>query len=254
MFSNRIYLGIILCLLVTSGCHRQQVVYQSEANYIEVTSTASNQTESEIQTILKPYRDSVSKEMDMIIGSSSVAMEKGKPESLLVNFVSDVCKAEIDSFLIHHGKPSLDFFIFNNGGLRGALPEGSITMGNVYQVMPFDNELVWVDLPYDSLVSVIRYIREKGGVPVSGITIKLNGDGLENVTLSNGKPLNASNSFRIGTNDFLARGGDGMNMLSIESNIQSTGVKVRDALINHIRKMAQSEKTIGSVYDGRIKP
>ena len=254
MFSNRFYLGIFIWMLVSSGCHRNQVILQSEVTYIEVNSSTTKETGNELQALLKPLRDSVSKEMDKVIGTSSLAMEKGKPESLLGNFVSDVCKSEIDSFLISQGQPSLDFFIFNFGGLRGALPQGNITMGDVYQVMPFDNELVWVDLPYDSLISVIRYIREKGGVPVSGLTLKLDGRGLDNLTLLNGKPLNSSNTYRIGTNDFLVRGGDGMNMLNVESKIYSTGVKVRDALISHIRMMAESKKPIGSVYDGRIKP
>lgn len=254
MFTNRFYILTLICLLVSSGCHRYQVISQPEASYIEVKPVTSSQSDSEIQTLLKPYRDSVSKEMDKIIGTSSDALEKGKPESLLGNFVSDVCKAKIDSFLAGQGKASSDFFIFNIGGLRGAIPQGNITLGNVYQVMPFDNELVWVDLPYDSLLSVIRYIREKGGSPVSGISMRLGGDGSEYVTLSNGKPLISSNSFRVGTNDFLARGGDGMNMLNIESNIHSTGIKVRDALISHIILMEQSKKPIESVIDGRIKP
>lgn len=254
MFSNRFYFGIFIWLLVSIGCQQRQVITQSEANYIEVKASTSSQPESEIQTLLKPFRDSVSKDMDKVIGSSSIAMEKGKPESLLGNFVSDVCKAEIDSYLTGQGQSRSDFFIFNLGGLRGAFPKGNITMGDVYQVMPFDNELVWIDLPFDSLVSVIRYIREKGGVPVSGIEIQLSGDGLDNVSLSNGKPLNSNSSFRVATNDFLAHGGDGMNMLNIESNIHSSGVKVRDALISHIRFMEQTNRIIEPVYDGRIKP
>ncbi|MFM7823107.1 MAG: 5'-nucleotidase C-terminal domain-containing protein [Bacteroidota bacterium] len=192
--------------------------------------------------------------MDKVIGTSTVAMEKGKPESLLGNFVSDVCKAEIDSFLVSKGLQSSDIFIFNIGGLRGAFPNGNITLGDVYQVMPFDNELVWVDLSYDSLLSVVRYIREKGGAPIAGMTMKLSGVGVENVTLLNGKALNSNNSFRIGTNDFLARGGDGMNMLNMEPNIHSTGVKVLDALINHIQMREQLKKPIESSTDGRIKP
>ncbi|MFM7903481.1 MAG: 5'-nucleotidase, partial [Bacteroidota bacterium] len=67
--------------------------------------------------------------MDKVIGTSTVAMEKGKPESLLGNFVSDVCKAEIDSFLVSKGLQSSDIFIFNIGGLRGAFPNGNITLG-----------------------------------------------------------------------------------------------------------------------------
>ena len=254
MFSKRFYILTLIWFLVSSGCHRYQVISQPEGTYIDVKPGTSYQPDNEIQTLLKPFRDSVSKEMDKVIGISSVAMEKGKPESLLGNFVSDICKAKIDSFLVGQGQSSSDFFIFNIGGLRGALPQGNITLGNVYQVMPFDNELVWVDLPYDSLLSVIRYIREKGGVPVSGISIRLGGKDMDNVSLLNGKPLISSNSYRVGTNDFLARGGDGMNMLNIESNIHSTGVKVRDALISHIILMDQSKKPIESVSDGRIKP
>lgn len=252
-FGNSI-LFVISIMLVTVSCHHPKDFSQAEFKYLEIKKNRNTETDSLVGSILQSYRDSLSKVMNVVIGSSSIAMEKGKPESLLGNFVCDALRMELDSILLKNNQTPVDFFIFNNGGLRGAIPSGDITLRDIYQVMPFDNELVWVDLAYDSLISVVNYIRDKGGIPVSGIKLNLSDKGLDNVELSNGKPLGKQMKFRIGTNDFLALGGDGMNMLQTTEILNLTGVLVRDALIRHISEKAQLNKPIGSNYEGRIKP
>jgi 2',3'-cyclic-nucleotide 2'-phosphodiesterase (5'-nucleotidase family) len=179
-------------------------------------------------------------------------MEKGKPESSLGNFVSDVCLNRINDSLSKANQPLLDFFVFNSGGLRGVIPQGSIKKGDVFQVMPFDNELVWVEIPYDSLVSLLDYIGTKGGIPVSGISMVIKNQRCQDVRIYNGKPLNRDQSYRIGTNDFLALGGDGMTMLASQDGIKTIGVKVRDAIIDHIQWIHSRSGSIDSKLDRRI--
>jgi 2',3'-cyclic-nucleotide 2'-phosphodiesterase (5'-nucleotidase family) len=242
-------LGYILVTTATIGCSKMTIqTVDSDLNQVAPSKTSNLIVES----IIRPYRDSVSKEMDQVIGHSKTSMERGKPESTLGNFVSDVCMVRINDTLIASGLPALDFFVFNNGGLRGVIPKGSIKLGEVFQVMPFDNELVWTELPYDSLLSLFQYIGSKGGIPVSGISLSISNQRCEDIRLLNGRPLENGQIYRIGTNDFLANGGDGMSMLSSTSGVKSIGVKVRDAIIEHIKGLNARNDSIDVKLDGRI--
>ena len=53
--------------------------------------------------------------MNEILCFNKTKMEKGKPESLLGNFVADLCIYETNSY------DMVDFCLLNNGGLRSSL-------------------------------------------------------------------------------------------------------------------------------------
>ena len=242
----------VFSLLLFVSCSGSFQITEMSSQLVELKSPTANQIASETTLLLKPYRDSVSKTMDLVVGQSEQPMERGKPESILGNFVTDVCKSMVDSVLISKGEKPTDLFVFNLGGLRGAFPKGGIKLGDVYQVMPFDNELVWVDIPHDSLVSLLHYIQVRGGIPISGATMSLSANAENCMVFKNGKSLSPGEFYRIGTNDFLARGGDGMNMFNVVQELPSTGIKVRDAILYHILKMTEQNKTIKVELDGRI--
>ena len=60
--------------------------------------------------------------------------EWSSPESLLGNFVTDLCLRQYSNIA--------DICVMNNGGLRSNLTKGEITRGDIYTLMPFENELV----------------------------------------------------------------------------------------------------------------
>ena len=57
----------------------------------------------------------------------------------------------------------------NNGGLRTTLAKGKITRGDIYKVMPFENELVILELNKTDFIGLLHYITASGGEPFSGI-------------------------------------------------------------------------------------
>ncbi|MFM7080087.1 MAG: 5'-nucleotidase C-terminal domain-containing protein [Bacteroidota bacterium] len=242
-------LGFLLVAVAAIGCSKL-TLQTSDSDLLQIAPT--NTSTLSVEHIISPYRDSVSKEMDQIIGYSLKSMERGKPESTLGNFVSDVCMERINDTLTALGLPILDLFVFNSGGLRGVIPQGAIKRGEVFQVMPFDNELVWTEVTYDSLLSLFNYIGAKGGVPVSGISLSISNQRCSDIRLLNGRTLETGQTYRIGTNDFLANGGDGMTMLSSGNGAKSIGVKVRDAIIEHITDLNASNTSIDTKLDGRI--
>ena len=72
-----------------------------------------------------------------VIGSSEQKMDKGHPESLLSNLVAEVLRQAATKV---QDKPA-DMGLVNMGGLRNILPAGDITVGTVYEILPFENSL-----------------------------------------------------------------------------------------------------------------
>lgn len=137
----------------------------------------------------------------------------------------------------------VDIAFQNGGGLRTSIPAGLITMGNLYEVMPFDNTLVTMDLTGEQVLQVLNHgINGKAGtVQFSGLQVKIDssrpyGDQLVEVRLSDGKLLDPAGTYKIVTNDFMASGGDEFTVLKAGRNITDTFIPLRDALADAVKK------------------
>ena len=110
--------------------------------------------------------------------------------------------------------------------------------------MPFENELVIMELEKVDFLQLLQYITSRGGEPFSGVEIIMNGDG---IILSQSLDLNKG-KIRVLTSDYLANGGDKMSFFQDKQQTM-VGVKLRDAIINY----CLSKDTITSKLDGRLK-
>ena len=140
-----------------------------------------------------------------------------------------------------------DIAIQNGGGLRRTLAKGKITVGDLYEIMPFDNYLVVFDLPGSEIKKAIDH-----GIINPNITdgqfagLKVEYDGrkpfesrITKITLADGSPLDESRTYKVVVNDFMFTGGDKYDF-SKASNVVETYIPIRDCLIDAIKK----EKTI----------
>lgn len=198
---------------------------------------------------IDPYKTQMLQTMSEVLAVSAQSMEKGQPESLLGNFVADACFSRISKATSMQSKLKAEFCVLNNGGLRSALPQGNITLKNCFELMPFENELVILTLTAESTLELINFIASKGGVPVSNIQMKINGTSAESV-LIDGKPVDYQKQYSVLTSDYLANGGDDMKMFQKAVAIEKTGLKVRDAIVEHLRNLPKQPFTVKT--DGRI--
>ena len=76
--------------------------------------------------------------MNEVLTYSKINLTKKGSESLLGNFVTDLCLEQFSD--------QADICIMNNGGLRFPLPKGEVTIGDIYKLMPFENKLVVLEL------------------------------------------------------------------------------------------------------------
>ena len=149
-----------------------------------------------------------------------------------------------------------DIAFQNGGGLRTSIPAGFVTMGNLYEVAPFDNILVTVDMTGDQVLQVLNHgINNKHGMlQFSGLQVRIDsarplGDQVLEVRLNDGKPLDPDATYRVVTNDFMVDGGDEFTMFKQGRNITATFVPVRDVLADAFRQAG----TVRVKLDGRLQ-
>lgn len=134
-----------------------------------------------------------------------------KKESALGNLMADVSR---------EAHPEAEIGLANGGGLRANINPGPVTYGDVFGVLPFDNQL--------ALMRVTgRQLKELAGVGVSGkvgmyswssnITLTAENCRLKELLLD-GKPVDDAKTYVIATSDFLAGGGSGVKNVNIPKN------------------------------------
>ena len=196
--------------------------------------------DSTVLAIITPYQNGIESQMNEELCVSEMEMNKGKPESLLGNFVTDLCLNYADAHVC----------VMNTGGLRSSLPKGNITRGDIYTLMPFENELVVLELDIESFKGLVDYITKRGGEPFSGMTLKASSKGydIEEVSrMEDYLDFNKGNKIRVLTSDYLANGGDKMWFFK-DKEQNKVGIKLRDAIIDHCSK----SDTISSKLDNRL--
>lgn len=178
-----------------------------------------------IDSVIMPYKDSLSLEMNEIIAASLIDFSVKRPNSNLGNWVADALFVN-QTKTVRLSTPII--CLLNTGGIRSTINKGDITIGDMFKLMPFDNEIVWVELPVSVIPEIEEYLKKSGGEPIS------------NCMLKNGKLVfnnwneNAS-TFWVITSDYLMNGGDKMAFFSKKINVNNTGVLMRDALITEAR-------------------
>ena len=204
-------------------------------SHIETSFDVSAESDSASFSIIAPYKAGIDSIINEVLCISEIDMTKGKPESLLGNFVTDLCLQQYSDIA--------DICVMNNGGLRSSLTKGKITRGDIYTLMPFENKLVILELDKKSYLELLQYIIKRGGEPFSGIKIRVD----ENGTILNQSLDLSNNKVKVLTSDYLANGGDKMSFFN-EKKQELVGIKVREAIINH----CLANDTIASKLDNRL--
>jgi 2',3'-cyclic-nucleotide 2'-phosphodiesterase/3'-nucleotidase len=164
-------------------------------------------------------------------------------ESLVGNLVSDAIR----------NAAGADLALLNNGALRADLPEGTVTRGMIYDLMPFEITVVTTELTGAEVRRTIEEgLRHEHLTQVSGLryTFDLGAPEFARVVaLSNadGTAFDETRTYRIACNVFMAEGGDGYETLTRGRNLTDTMVSVRD----RIEELIASRSRDGGAIDYR---
>ncbi|WP_221413123.1 5'-nucleotidase C-terminal domain-containing protein [Dysgonomonas sp. 521] len=218
-----------------------------KGEYIPVKETSH--PDKDMAEMVNSYKKLLDERMGEVIGHSTQLMDIGIPESLLTNFTSDVMYQLDGSYT--NGK-HIDFSIMNVHGHRAPLPEGDITLGDIFSTYSFENELVLVYLRGNYLTDIFNAYARRGGAGISGnVKLTIKDKKLADAKID-GKPIDNNKIYTIVTLDYLAEGNDAMDALKNAESSTPIGLTLRDYILNYIRKETREGRDISSKLDGRI--
>jgi 2',3'-cyclic-nucleotide 2'-phosphodiesterase (5'-nucleotidase family) len=254
MMNKRFSFFILISMLIISGACKTQYLVQHEKTGGKVTILDSinvPKPDSLTLEIIKPYKMQLDSQMSEVLAYSELSMYKDQPEGLLNNFVSDLVYSKGNEYLKKSDNLTAPVCLLNYGGLRTGLPKGAITMRNVYELMPFENELVALEIQGTKMALLLKYLAQKGGMPETGIRMGIKDNAASNVTIQ-GALFDESKNYLIITSDYLAMGGDDMTFLLNPVAKYALGLKVRDAIIDYLKEQTIKGNTVTTQLDKRI--
>lgn len=216
-------------------------VFASEASLDEFYKAKDKITpDPEVKAVMDKYEVQLKPMLDEVVGTTDKELphDRSKGPSLLGEWVCEVMAKTAGT----------QIGITNGGGLRCPIPQGNITVGKLYELMPFDNTLVKMELKGSDLKRVIEngIANDKvGWVQISGVKVYYDtklpfGNRITSMRLMDGTLVDMDKYYSVVVNDFMynpadpAKGGDGFNFAGAR-NASNTQVPIRDALIKELK-------------------
>jgi 2',3'-cyclic-nucleotide 2'-phosphodiesterase (5'-nucleotidase family) len=223
------------------------VDYVSRKALVPVTGNSAAVNE-EVKALVDRALTEAAETIEQPIGETAIALQpQSTGEFALGNLVVDaMLAADVD------GQPA-DIAMHNNGGIRAPLPKGPISFGQLYAVLPFDNQLMVLELTGEQILRILEHSvsSSPGKMLVSGMNFRFDmsrpaGERVVEVT-AGGEPLDPARLYRVVTIDYLASGGDGQ-----ETFLEGSNPAYGDTEVWAVAQYIQDHSPVHPKVEGRI--
>ena len=236
MKSSTVYIILLFGFLCSCS---SSVIYYKEKSSLPLYN--SIQATKSIDSIIKPYKDSMEKEMNEVLATSNYDFIAERPSSNLMHWVARALHSNVLR------KVKLDapsFSLLNFGSLRSTINKGKVTRGDIFKLMPFDNQVVIVQMPKSIIPEIEAYITKSGGEPMANARMFNN-----KLRIAISATEKNKKYFYVITSDYLLNGGDHMRFFEKNTKVIDPNILLRDALIEE----AINQKKLIDVTDPGIK-
>jgi 2',3'-cyclic-nucleotide 2'-phosphodiesterase (5'-nucleotidase family) len=211
--------------------------------------------DKEIAAYLAPRTLEIQAEFSKVIAQAPKGLRRGPvgEENLLGYWACDAMRQAASKAL---ALPVHAAFT-NRGGLRQDLAVGPVTVGDIVQVMPFENELIVIELTGAELrQAVIEGLEKRGGEPLSGLKVSALGTPEKpelQVLLEDGQALDPKGTYRLATSDFLFLGGDSIPALRKGRRPFTSGLTLRQCFLDACTALTKAEAPLLPPAPGRYQ-
>jgi 2',3'-cyclic-nucleotide 2'-phosphodiesterase (5'-nucleotidase family) len=240
-------------------------VQQGDEEVVEVvptawryTSTAGAPPDPEIAAVVARYEAQLGQELAVPVGTTTVMLDSRRgtvrtAESNFGNLITDAMRASVDA----------DVGLMNAGGIRGdrTYDTGTVlTRKDILTELPFGNVTVLIQLSGADLLAALEngvsQIESDAGrfAQVSGMSYVYDpkrppGSRIVEVEVG-GDPLDTGRTYRVATNDYVYRGGDGYEALGRGAPVidASGGALLANMVMDYIKQRGE----IAPRVEGRI--
>jgi 2',3'-cyclic-nucleotide 2'-phosphodiesterase (5'-nucleotidase family) len=182
-------------------------------------SNTDNIKDMSIESVVTKWRTRLTETISEVIGYTSSDIQQKSNE--MQNMITD-------SWLFVY--PSAQIALTNTGGIRQSLSKGNITVEMIFGLLPFENNILELDLSGKELLDCIT-----SDIVYSGM-IKTN-DGYK---LSTNRTLYSDSTYRVLTNDYLYSRPD-LNYQKYDDDPYDTSINYRQPLIDWLRSVNSTE-------------
>jgi 2',3'-cyclic-nucleotide 2'-phosphodiesterase (5'-nucleotidase family) len=144
MKNRFLLLGIALISLTACKTTSLQVANVQTQQNISINNELKN--DEEFVKVINPYKEKLDKEMNQKISHTNVDLTKQGDNSNLGNLLADYTFDGANEWAKINLKKNVDAALINIGGIRTTIGKGDILLKNVFEVMPFENEVIIVKM------------------------------------------------------------------------------------------------------------
>lgn len=198
------------------------------------------------------------RDLDTVIGRLKGELRKGGTGAgSLGNFVTDGMRWQAG---VKTGKP-IDLAFMNSGGMRrNTIGEGELRARDIFELLPFENALITVELTGEQLKTLLNMILTSAEAQ-SGARIvyrqnaekKNEAQSIMLRTPAGEREINPAGIYTVVTIDYLYNvGGPRYGILKEGKNMTAVGITLRDAMMNYVRAETAAGRDVKPNLDGRF--
>ncbi|MFY7811486.1 MAG: 5'-nucleotidase C-terminal domain-containing protein [Flavobacterium sp.] len=203
----------------------------------------NQETNKDIDALIKPYSEDVNQKMNTILCNNPTVIEKksiNKYQNEIGNWMSDVVFEYSKRVFEKDNNLKLDICMLNSGGVRTILPAGNVTTRNAFEIMPFENEIVVLEMNGEAILEMAYFIiKEQKPHPMCGMKIFLDKEAKIIAVKVGNFVVDQSKKYYVATNDYLANGNDNMTFFLKSTNKYKTNYKIRNLLIDYFKDVKE---------------
>ncbi len=227
-------ISTLLLLVFLASCRAPLAMNRVETGK-NISLTQDLPEDQNFLQIIAPYKKELESIMNTKISYTDTDLNKQGDNSNLGNLLADFVYEGANEWAAQNKMPEVDGAVINIGGIRTSIGVGDILTKHIYQVMPFENEVVIVKLTGEQMQGLFDYyLSTQKNNPVSHLLIETERGQTLTHMLINGKPADKTKTYHIATSDYLALGGDSMNFFS-KGEMTATGIKMRDLFLEKFK-------------------
>ncbi len=239
------YLGR-LEIIVDPATHKMKDAIRA-GELVAVAASANLKADPEIAALVDARRAEAEKYTSRIVGTIRSDLDNPRDESGLGNMIADA--------FVEYGRKQgwkTDVAFYNAAGVRAPLKAGTVTYGQLYDVLPFGNTIVSVDLTGAQLREVLEDASGRagrlqiGGGRWSYRFTNAPGQRVLAATIA-GQPLDPARVYHVATIDYLLLGGDGHTWFG-----KGTNVIYGDIEVDAVAAYMTAHSPLDPKVEGRI--
>lgn len=266
-FSHRFILLVALLFLAASPALTQpaakpqtspaQAGADVHARVTETLIDSSIPDDPAVSKMVAVYAPKV-RALDTVIGRLKGELRKGGTGAgSLGNFVTDGMRWQAS---VKTGKP-ITLALMNSGGMRrSTIGEGELRARDIFELLPFENALVTVELNGDQLKTLLNMIltsnEAQAGARIVYRTTAEKKNEAESIKLrtpGGEEEVDPNKVYTVVTIDYLYNvGGPRYGILKEGKNMTALGITLRDGIMNYVKAETAAGRDIKPNLDGRF--